>query len=101
MNSRRRGFTLIELLTAIAIFALLAGMLFQMVKSALDVWRTGETGRESMEKGAVLLEEIASELRMSRADSAPSSVAPAVRMLADYGLYDLDGNGVDVVTVAQ
>ncbi len=95
MNRRARGFTLIELLTAIAIFALLAGMLFQMVKGALDVWRTGESGRESMEKGAVLLEEIAQELRMTRADSAPASTAPDVRMLADFGLFDLDANGDD------
>ncbi|MFG0316913.1 MAG: type II secretion system protein, partial [Planctomycetota bacterium JB042] len=52
MNSRARGFTLIELLTAIAIFTVLAGMLFQMLKGGLDIWRQGEGNRQALEKGA-------------------------------------------------
>lgn len=87
---RSRGFTLIELLTAAALFAMLSGMLFQMVKSALDVWRIGEDNRESLEKGSTLIHEIAAEFRMLRTDSPPGDRAVPVRMLVDYGLHDLD-----------
>ncbi|MFH0944359.1 MAG: prepilin-type N-terminal cleavage/methylation domain-containing protein [Planctomycetota bacterium] len=87
---RSGGFTLIELLTAVAIFAILMGMLFQMIRGSLDVWRMGEGERESLEKGTVLLEEISEDLRMVFADSPAGSVNAPVRMLSDYGQFDLD-----------
>ncbi len=85
-----RGFTLIELVTAIAIFAILVGMLAQMIKGALDVWRMGEGGREALERGSSLLEFIATDLRMLRADPAPGASDAPVRLIADHGFYDLD-----------
>jgi len=87
---RSAGFTLIELLSAIAIFAILAGMLFQMIRGSLDIWRMGEGERESQEKGQLLLNEIAAELRMIRADSAPGDSLVPVRLISDYGLFDLN-----------
>ena len=86
----RRGFTLIELLSAVAIFAILMGMLFQVIRGSLDVWRVGEGGRESQEKGTVLLEEITRDLRMTWAESPDGAVNAPVRMLSDYGQFDLD-----------
>ncbi|MBI4878199.1 MAG: prepilin-type N-terminal cleavage/methylation domain-containing protein [Planctomycetes bacterium] len=85
-----QGFTLIELVTAIAIFGILVGMLSQMIKGALDVWRMGEGGREALERASSLLEFIAADLRMLRADSAPGAGEAPVRLIADHGFYDLD-----------
>ncbi len=85
-----RGFTLIELLTAIAIFSILVVMLFQMVKSALDVWALGERGKDATEKSAAVLDEIATDLRMLRADSPLGSTNAPVRMISDYAEYDFD-----------
>ena len=46
---RQRGFTLLELLAAAALFSVLGVLLFQMVRSAMDVWSTGERNRELVE----------------------------------------------------
>lgn len=101
MNRRTSGFTLIELLTAIAIFTILAGMLFQMLKGGLDVWRQGEGNRQALEKGANLLEEIAREFRMVRAHEPLGGAVPKVRMLVDYGVFDLDADEVDESTIQR
>lgn len=109
--NRSRGFTLIELISAVAIFGVLAAMLFQMIKGSLDVWRTGEQGRQTQEKGVVLMDEIASDLRMLRADPAPgvsllgagssrsrraaAGTAPEVRLGCEYAAFDLDMDGRD------
>ncbi len=90
-----RGFTLIELMTAIAIFAVLAGMLFQIVKGGLDVWRMGEGNRQALEKGTALLDEIARDLRMIRADNPLGATDPPIRLLADYGLFDMNQDDVE------
>ena len=99
--ARAAGFTLVELLTAVAIFALLSGMLFQMVKNGLDVWSVGEGNRESLEKGTTLIHEIAAELRMVRADSPYGDPDTPVRMIADYGLFDFDEDQRDETLVQK
>lgn len=88
--NRQRGFTLIELVTAIAIFSILAGMLFQMIRNGLDIWSIGEGQRASLEKGSSVLEEIAADLRMVRADSPHGAPGAPVRMVSDYGFFDLN-----------
>lgn len=92
---RSRGFTLLELLTSVALFGVLAVMLFQMLKGSLDIWRQGEGGREVLEKGNGLLDEITRDLRMLRADGPPGVEETPVRLLSDYGIHDLDQNEID------
>lgn len=93
MNARVRqqgGFTLLELLASIAVFSMLIAMLFQLVKSGLDVWSLGERGKEATQKASLLLDQITTDLRMTRADPAPGAANAPVRMLADYSVLDLD-----------
>lgn len=89
---RARGFTLIELLAAIALFGILAAMLFQMVKNGLELWKTGESRKESIEKTTALIDQIALDLAMLVSEQTPGATDAPVRMIADYGLFDLDGD---------
>lgn len=96
---RRRGFTLIELLAAIAVFSVLAAMLFQMLKGGLDVWTTGEGQREAVEKASAVLDTVAWELRMQAAPHHIPGGAPVARLLVDWHAYDLDADGRDETQV--
>jgi prepilin-type N-terminal cleavage/methylation domain-containing protein len=89
-RARRRGFTLLEILAAVAIFSILVTMLFQVVRSSLEIWTLGERGKESMEKASGVLDQIAADLRLVHADSPRDSDSAPVRMLADWVEYDLD-----------
>jgi prepilin-type N-terminal cleavage/methylation domain-containing protein len=89
-SARARGFTLIELLAAVAIFSLLVGLLFQVVRSSLDVWSIGERGKESTEKSGAVLDQIAADLRLTFADSPRGSTSAPVRFVSDYAEYDFD-----------
>lgn len=101
MNPRARqsGFTLLELLASIAVFSMLVAMLFQLVKGGLDVWTLGEQGKEATEKASLLLDQITTDLRMTRADAAPGMPDAPVRMLADHHALDLDLDQADESTV--
>lgn len=104
MNRKARGFTLIELITAVAIFAVLATMLFQIVRGALDIWSLGEGTRESIEKTSSVLDAIAADLRMTAAEQPPSmggAAAAPVRFLADWGTYDFDGDGQEESSIQR
>jgi len=92
---RESGFTLIELLTAIAIFTVLAGMLFQMLKSGLDIWRQGEGNRQALEKGINLLDEVVREIRMAQAFEPAGAESAKIRMLVDYESFDLNMDDID------
>jgi len=98
---RARGFTLIELLAAIALFGILAAMLFQMVKNGLDLWKTGETRKESVEKTTALIDQIAADLSMLVSEQQPGAVDAPVRLVADYGLFDLDGDKTEEAYVQR
>lgn len=89
---RARGFTLVELLAAIALFGILSAMLFQMIKNGLDLWKTGETRKESIEKTTALVDQLVSDLSMLVAEQVPGATDAPVRLVSDYGLFDLDGD---------
>jgi len=89
------GFTLLELLASIAIFGVLAAMLFQMVSGGLSVWRMGEGQREDLEKSTAILDEVVADLRMLRADSPAGTAVPDIRALADFAAMDFDADGIE------
>lgn len=102
MHARRaRGFTLIELLAAIALFGILSAMLFQMIKNGLDLWKTGETRKESIEKTTALIDQLASDLSMLVSEQQPGAVDAPVRFVSDYGLFDLDGDKAEEAYVQR
>jgi prepilin-type N-terminal cleavage/methylation domain-containing protein len=91
MKARRAGFTLLELLTAAALFSILGVMLFQMVRSAMDVWGTGERNRELYERATTAFDLLATDLRDGWAGT-PSAGQPA-ELLCTWRAEDLDQDG--------
>lgn len=89
---RARGFTLVELLAAAALFAMLAVLLFQMVRSAMDVWGTGERNRELSERATAAFELLATDLRAAWGGS-PGGAPPAA-LLFTWRTEDDDGDGL-------
>lgn len=88
---RRAGFTLLELLTAAALFSVLGVLLFQMVRSAMDVWGTGERNRELYERASTAFDLLAADLRDGWA-GAPAAGQPA-ELLCSWRPEDRNGDG--------
>ncbi len=59
----RAGFTMVELLTATALFTVLSMLMFQMVRGALDVWKSGESNRELNDRAEAVFDLLAHDLR--------------------------------------
>ncbi len=93
MAPNRKGFTLIELATAAAIFGILGAMLFSIVRSGMDMWTRGEAQRDEVEKGTVVLDALAGELRMVFCENTPLAGGADVRFLCDFVDLDCDGDG--------
>ncbi len=89
---RARGFTLVELLAAAALFAMLAVLLFQMVRSAMDVWGTGERNRELSDRAAAAFELVATDLRAAWGGSPGGG--PRAALLFTWRTEDDDGDGL-------
>jgi prepilin-type N-terminal cleavage/methylation domain-containing protein len=88
---RERGFTLLELLAAAALFSVLGVLLFQMVRSAMDVWGTGERNRELADRAGAAFELLATDLRDAWAGT-PGAALPAA-LLCTWRPEDDDGDG--------
>ena len=88
---RTRGFTLLELLAAAALFSVLGVLLFQMVRSAMDVWSTGERNRELSDRANAAFELLASDLRDAWAGTAGAGVPAA--LLCTWRPEDDDRDG--------
>lgn len=85
------GMTLVELLAAMAIFLGLAGMVLQVLGGGLDLWTSGERGRDESEQSAALLDRLAGELRHAAAIDGGDG-EPRVRMYCDLIALDADGD---------
>jgi len=91
MRRSARGFTLLELLAAAALFSVLGVLLFQMVRSAMDVWGTGERNRELSDRAAAALQLLATDLRDAWA-GAPGGPVPGA-LLCTWRAEDDDRDG--------
>ncbi len=91
MSRRAQGFTLVELLAAAALFSVLGVLLFQMVRSAMDVWGTGERNRELTDRANAAFELLATDLRDGWA-GAPGGGVPA-GLLCTWRPEDDDRDG--------
>jgi prepilin-type N-terminal cleavage/methylation domain-containing protein len=88
---RTQGFTLLELLAAAALFSVLGVLLFQMVRSAMDVWGTGERNRELHDRAAAAFELLATDLRDGWAGAPGGGVAGGLLCTWRAEDDDLDG----------
>ena len=86
-----RGFTLLELLAAAALFSVLGVLLFQMVRSAMDVWATGERNRELADRANSAFELLATDLRDAWAGT-PGTALPGA-LLCTWRPEDDDKDG--------
>jgi prepilin-type N-terminal cleavage/methylation domain-containing protein len=91
MSRRTQGFTLLEMLAAAALFSLLGVLLFQMVRSAMDVWGTGERNRELADRASAAFELLGTDLRDAWA-GAPGGGVPA-GLLCTWRVEDDDRDG--------
>jgi len=91
--ARPAGFTLLELLLATSLFALLGTLLFQVTRSAMDLWVEGERDRDLHDRASTALEVVAEDLRHAWLGHPGASVQDA-RLLCSMREQDLDGDGV-------
>ncbi|MED5329810.1 MAG: type II secretion system protein [Planctomycetota bacterium] len=99
---RRSGFTLIELLAATALFSVLGLLLFEITRSATDIWGTGEQNREVHGRAQAALDLMAADLRHTWAGE-PGAAEQDARFLVTMRTENGDsteGQGFDVTALA-
>ncbi|MFT7463239.1 MAG: prepilin-type N-terminal cleavage/methylation domain-containing protein [Pseudohongiellaceae bacterium] len=88
-----RGFTLVEVLAATALFAVLGGMLFSMVRGSMEVAARGERVRTMEEHGWAVLDLMAEDLRHAWCGVGPSGEQRA-RFFVDPRTLSDEAHGV-------
>jgi len=86
--ARRSGFTMVELLLAAGLFSLLIVALLKLVDTALTIWERTDQQRELGEVAGAVLELFAEDVQALEGGARGD-------LLADWALFDLDGDGVN------
>ncbi|HTF56756.1 MAG TPA: prepilin-type N-terminal cleavage/methylation domain-containing protein [Planctomycetota bacterium] len=68
-SSREGGMTLVELLVAFAVFLILVGLLVSLSTQGLETWQEGEARKDAYDRGRIILDQIADDLRGTFADN--------------------------------
>src|SRR5688572_7774737 len=66
---REGGMTLVELLVAFGIFLILVGLLVSLSMTGLETWQEGEARKDSFDRGRLVLDQLADDLRCTFADT--------------------------------
>ena len=93
MKRNHAGFTLPEILAATAIFAMLGGMVFSVLRGSLDVWGRGESGRDIAERAVTVLDRIAFDIRHTYSQNSTDIEAPVVQFRCETLGEDRDRDG--------
>ena len=83
---RRAGYTLMELMVGTGLLVLLGAGLAAFLRQAIDIWHTAETRGQAYERGRVLLELIAEDLRSTVVYSDADGTREWIRFIADAGV---------------
>lgn len=84
-SSRHKGLTLIEILVVIAIFSILATMLFTVFRGGLDAWRKMEVHLDIYQNARTALEQMSHEISSALIDQRSSDTA---KWAPFYGNYE-------------
>jgi len=84
--------TLVELLVAFGVFLILVGLLVSLSTTGLETWQEGEARKDAYDRGRLVLDQVADDLRCTFADTQWYVLEG--RRLVHAGLYcDTEGAG--------
>ena len=90
----RAGFTLIELMLSLGLFSLLLVGLLQLLDTSTTLWKQVDSRRDETEVSGALSDRLARDLSTLEA-------GPEGDLLVDWGVVDVDKNGVAGLRVAR